>query len=234
MSALRRKRIPLSVALAGGLLLVGCANSTGTSSADSAASSDTSTPPSVVKVSPSAQNAFAHKWTYEVTEPQGYVFTGTLEDGDVRRFEPGLALNGLPVGSACQIDATTDGIIPARFTITNRTNGFPLNGVLQNLSMGNVSRNAGGFLEAEVGYSTPSCSDNVMTISFGTLAPGQSGQVSIFFVLMGYYSPAHPEGDPTMRQRAGVIIGELGASKVSGNGPGITINPSDVDIPISG
>jgi hypothetical protein len=229
-------------AIASLLLAVMFASACGTSSSPNGAvasgaetSSTAAQAATQAQPTPSASPAtqMPNRWTYEVTEPQGYVIGGILEDGSVQHLTPGLSIYGLAAGSVCQVNPTTDGVIPARFTMVNHTANFPLNGAIQNISLGNVSRNAGGFLQVEVGYTTPECITDRMTISSGTLAPGLSVRANMFFILAGYYSPAYPSGNPAMLKQAQVIIGELGALKVTGTGPGIETGSSEIRIPLA-
>jgi hypothetical protein len=162
--------------------------------------------------------AMIHKWTYTYTTDAGYVFGGTLEDGSVRHLKPGLTLDSLTAGSTCIVDPTTDAIIPARFTATNLTKDFPTK-----VSEG-FGLDAFAGIQVEVGYSSgPMCVDGnnsrqVRVASTAAVTAGQPIQVSLFFILAGYYTPTHPTGDPSVLKKAKVYIGSLYELKATGPG----------------
>jgi hypothetical protein len=163
--------------------------------------------------------AMIHKWTYSYTPGDGYMFGGVLEAGQIRRWMANLTLDGLTAGSACTVNPTTDGIIPARFTATNLTKNFPAK-VTEGFGIGGFSG-----LQAEVGYSDgPQCVDGnhssqVKVASTNELAPNQSVRIPVFIIVKSYLTPLHPDGDPAVLQGAKVRFGSIYV--LTTTGPGI-------------
>jgi hypothetical protein len=203
------------------LTLAGCASSSPTVVPMSSPTVDTtkSSQPSAAPSSPVSEAVkMIHKWSYTYTTSEGYKFGGALEDGTPRHLEPGLTLDGLSAGSACTINPATDAVIPARFTATNYTKNFPAK-VSESLGLAEFSG-----IQVEVGYSSgPMCIDGnnsrqVLLGSAGDLAEGQAVQVPMFFILSGYYTPAHPTGDPSVLKGATVDFSTNYPLQASGPG----------------
>jgi hypothetical protein len=124
-------------------------------------------------------------------------------------------------------------VIPARFTATNLTRNFPAT-VTEGFSQGTFAN-----VVVEVGYSAGArCIDGnyssqVKVGSNAELPPGRSVQVPLFFIVKGFFTPAHPTGDPAVLRRAKVIFGsqyELTATR-----PGlIEAGTSQRIVPIGG
>ena len=212
------------------LTLAGCASSSPTVVPTSSLTVDTtkSSQPSAAPSSPASETVkMIHKWSYTYTTREGYKFGGALEDGTPRHLEPGLTLDGLAAGSACAINPATDAVIPARFTATNYTKNFPAK-VNESLGLTEFSG-----IQVEVGYSSgPMCIDGnnsreVLLGSAGDLAEGQAVHVPMFFILSGYYTPAHPTGDPSVLKGATVDFSTNYPLQASGPGLVGTTVPLD-------
>lgn len=178
-------------------------------------------PSTVPSTTANRDASMVRTWTYAVHWDSGYVYGGKLEVGAIGRLTPGLSFGGLAAGSACNINPTTDGVIPGRLTATNLTKGFPARAYAE------FFMEAGSALTAvEMGYaSQPVCVQQrktkvVQLKAAGEVGEGQFVQVPLFFVIAGYFTPAHPAGDPSVL--AGVVIGFSGGMyDIEASGPAV-------------
>lgn len=152
--------------------------------------------------------------TYELIsrDQNGYSQLATLQLANIRSNHEGLAVAGFPAGSVCNIDGQKDAFVPALVTITNTTDGFDNDLILEFVGNPPVSVLVEG----------PSGCDDTYFELFPDVAPGQSIEVGLFFILRGFYSPSHPEGDLAMARKVKVIFAyPCGACDVfSLSGPG--------------
>jgi hypothetical protein len=76
-------------------------------------------------------------------------------------------------------------------------------------------------------------SSQVSVASTAELPPGQSIRVALFFIIKGYYTPAHPSGDPAVLKQSKVIFGSI--NELTATGPGmIEAGTSQRIVPIGG
>jgi hypothetical protein len=119
---------------------------------------------------------------------------------------PALPFSDRTALADCTVNTETDAVIPMSVTMTNTTPGF--SAVLQlNMTVGsNYSYGYGSSIEGDLSFSdgssacdgTNSREDGyVYSVIWSTPTPPQGRVTSDFFlVLHGYYTPAHPSGDP--------------------------------------
>jgi len=166
-------------------------------SSPSSAYTDYSTPtPSPSAANQYVSSSYAHVWTFSESGVGGYTATGTLRIGDPQHFTAGLTNGTTTVGVACQVDETTDAVVPAQLMLMNTTTSFPMS---VGVSIGGLGPFGNGeSLEWEGHYT--SGNDCSSSASFGLssndpLQPQHSISVNGFFVLHNYYTPDHPGGD---------------------------------------
>lgn len=179
-------------------------------------------------------------WTLTATSPQGYAMKGTLSVGHPQHLQSGLANGSALAGSSCNINSQTAAVIPATLTLTNDTRNFnagvavDITGLGTRSSTGSSTGSQG--LRWEGDYSSGEACDgstgssSVSLRSTNPLSPSQRTTLYGFFVVTGFYSPAHPDGDTTVITDQPLSIG--GQQSVSlQTGQDITYTVSSVTGP---
>ncbi|HEX4728469.1 MAG TPA: hypothetical protein VH298_11775 [Jatrophihabitans sp.] len=196
--------------------------------------------PLVVSTAPTiAAGPLGNTWTVHETAEGGYSEIVTLSVGSPEHLRPGLSQGSLVAGSACSIDSTTDAVLPGRLTETNTTGSFPAYTAAAFSFGGQWSSPA-----VEVSFSQgPECETNGYNDhSIDRLQPQARTLANLFFVLSGYYTPDHPDGDPSILTVATLQFGAASYSPDDGTA-GVQYTPStpggapinsDGSIPLNG
>lgn len=139
--------------------------------------------------------------TYNFTESEtgGYTFQGTLSFGAPEQFQSGITQGDLTAGSACNINAQTDAVIPALLSETNTSSGF-------NAIVGTeLAWDSSAIDGIEIGYKDgPQCegqSDGESRLNVETTSPSATGSgfsANMFIVVPNYYSPQYPSGNAAL------------------------------------
>jgi hypothetical protein len=188
----------------------------GPAAAGSVASQQASPGPALSSAGPAAPAAssssnpaaLTNAWRYVQNAADGSQITVTLNAGGVEHAAPDLRNDAVVAGHGCDLHEKTDAAIPLALTVTN-TGTVDANPGLAQLDANDT--------EAEVCTDQRTGSLSVNTDS--TLAPGQSTQATAFYVLLGYYTAANPNGDPS-RYTSGFTIPNPnhGISAITGAG----------------
>jgi hypothetical protein len=191
-----------------------------------------------------------HTWTWEESQSNGYKYSGKLSVGTIEHVQEVPAMLGpssvSTIESQCpNFSSETDAVIPAEVQMTNNTVGFSLNVVEQfyladdeNALYPNLMAISSGFACAPIAtFGNEAANGGDQTgpwqVTSGGLAPGaKSAVIPAFFVVGGYYSPDHPNGDqPVLDQAVLTFWPASGTSFTAWSGPG---DPSVNGIPLDG
>jgi hypothetical protein len=141
-------------------------------------------------------------YTFVEAEPDGRSFQGSLALGPPAPVARGSAAYEALTAGGCRVDPRGDAIIPGYLVLTNTSRGLSAFGVVRlewrsgPITGVDLSGSNGLACRATTGVPTAS------TQSTKPLSPGQSMTAALFVVLAGYYTPGHPQGDPSVLRRA--------------------------------
>jgi hypothetical protein len=149
-----------------------------------------------------------HVSTVDLTSEEGFSAKVVLRRGELERAEPSAFNRTIALGSACSVDYQRDAMVPYSLRITNTTQGYEASPHV-NIVARTPRMEPPGVL-AEIGFSTgPECAelsanaypgdehgqDYLSDGPTNPLPPGEHVEAFGYFVLTGFYSPAHPQGD---------------------------------------
>lgn len=131
----------------------------------------------------------------------------TIEIGKLQPASTDLPGGFAPLASACDIDPQTSAVIPIRLSYINPSKRFdaraiPMFKVADPAQTGQLEM--GSDLE-ETGTSCDSV-DAANTITT-TIQPASTGELTMLLVIGRYYTPAHPDGQPSMIRKLSGRIG---------------------------
>ncbi len=168
----------------------------------------TPTPPTPPASTPTAALTFSGK------TPEGYSARVTIAG---YHFAPATRLPALPFSgrktlAACRADATTDVVIPIGLTFVNTTPKFPA--ALGARGYLNWTENGQEYVELD--NADGSCQEPGRSaepwqyqIAWTPIPSGKADRADFFLVVHGYYSPAHPTGDPAFLRTITLLIDPL-------------------------
>lgn len=149
---------------------------------------------------PAAVQPMSRSWTISLTRDGGYSVQAVVSVGAPEHLTDGLA-NGQDVaGSACDIDAEADAVLPFSVEIRNTTTGFS---TVAGLRLG-LSPNAESDtppVEAEMYYTDGSQCSTRSSVDLQSIQPLQPGGGILgngFLVVHDYYTPNTPDGDASL------------------------------------
>jgi hypothetical protein len=181
-------------------------------------------PPTFAQLSPSVipsvptvtAGSLDNTWTVQESAPGGYTELVTLSVGAPQHLQPGLSQGQLVAGSACSIDSSADAVLPARLIETNTTGGFPAYTAVA-FSFGSQWNSPAVEVKFAEG---PDCETNGYNDhSVDKLQPQARTESDMFFILSGYYTPEHPDGDPSVLANATVQFNLASYIPVDGSTP---------------
>jgi hypothetical protein len=150
---------------------------------------------------------------------------------------PALPFSNRSTLASCSVNSETDGIIPVSYTVTNTTKSFSMQLGLQVNPNESDEGDLARTISADVMFSgnTPSCTslgDGSTTTMFGVtfndpIAPQASADGDLFVIVPGYYSPAHPNGNPAMLD---AVTLEFGITTTSSTNTELTPDPADLPL----
>jgi hypothetical protein len=200
----RSYRWTLRTALLVPLLLAGCGNSTEAISS-----------PSITTASANATTTIpfaARTWTWDMTTTTGYQVAYQLQGGNPAHLQDVTLLPGFTsrddVTSACELNPSTDALVPLRLTMTNRTPNFPADlSINFNEPMSNLDTTefyvivhySDGAKCTEVFPGTTSYA--AFGASCKQIAPNAACTTSAYAIVKDYYTPTSPQGNDTIFKR---------------------------------
>ena len=148
-----------------------------------------------------AAGSLDNTWTVQETAAGGYTEVVTLSVGAPQHLQPSLSQGQLVAGSACSIDSSADAVLPAQLIETNTTSGFA---TYTAVSFSFGSQWNSPAVEARF-TEGPDCETNGYNDhSVDKVQPQARTESDMFFILAGYYTPDHPDGDPSVLANATV------------------------------
>jgi hypothetical protein len=208
----RRRRAPqvsglTALALVLMLLASGCSESgTHPTSTTAAHVRTTPTQTAVAAQSEPPLNSVA---VLHLRSESGYTANAELRRGALEHAAS-QKRGSLTLGTACQVNSQTDAIVPFEITLTNTTSSYSASPGIEIVAV--APNNDLPHLMAEPNYAEgPQCvtfvpgayhgdentngTDYLAVSAASPLAPGGSVTTPGFFIVHGYHSPAHPNGD---------------------------------------
>ena len=231
-----RRRIPrrlawiiLGVILAtvGVMVVVGLASGDESSEVDSVvasrfvtSSTTTTTAPTTTTAASKITWQYPHTSSFEVSTPDGYTGRIVLERGDL--LPASVVAGSIP--SVCPLDRAKDVVAPFRVTVINTTTSFSTKTQASiAASAARVENRRELGLRAVVAYSDgPTCEEQRgfgnLSLLIGpstTLPPDGRVQVTGWFLVSEFYSPATPDGDRESLRHVVLIVGAVPPFKVN-------------------
>lgn len=177
-----------------------------TNSSTAAATQTTPTQSAVAAQSEPPLNSVA---VLHLRSESGYTANAELRRG-VLEHAAGQKRGSLTLGTACQVNPQTDAVVPFAVTLTNTTSSYSASPGVEIVAA--APNDALPHLMAEPNYAEgPQCitfvprayhgdentngTDYLAVSAVSPLPPGGSVTTAGFFIVHGYYSPAHPSGD---------------------------------------